>query len=98
IPPNGIETDDQTGAFNPWGVCSYAFNGQVILRVDTNGYYQGLDGGASIPKTFLDGTSNTILYAEKYARCTNQYWDGGSYWAYWATEGDPVLEIGRAHV
>ena len=34
-----------------------------------------------------DGTSNTILHAEKYARCTNTtmppaFQDGGTAWAY----------------
>ena len=37
----------------------------------------------------LDGTTNTILHAEKYARCTNttmapQFQDGGCAWAYCA--------------
>jgi hypothetical protein len=31
---------------------------------------------ASIPDTFPDGTSNTILFAEKYGRCGS----GGSLW------------------
>ena len=29
----------------------------------------GFDGNAQIPTTFPDGTSNTIVFAEKYARC-----------------------------
>jgi prepilin-type processing-associated H-X9-DG protein len=29
-----------------------------------------------LPQTFLDGTSNTLLFAEKYARCG----EGGSLW------------------
>jgi prepilin-type N-terminal cleavage/methylation domain-containing protein len=33
-------------------------------------------GGASIPKTFVDGTSNTILYAEHYQICETD-------WFYW---------------
>jgi hypothetical protein len=33
-----------------------------------------------------DGTSNTILFAEKYARCTNNSFpEGGNFWAYWVT-------------
>src|SRR4029077_7343751 len=44
-------------------------------------------GMAQIPSHFSDGTSNTILHAEKYARCV-QYsmppavGDGGNAWAY----------------
>jgi prepilin-type N-terminal cleavage/methylation domain-containing protein len=59
------------------------------------GFYEGLDGGASIPKTFTDGLSNTVLFAEKYAQCTNALFanpafSGGNYWAYAGTgTGDP---------
>jgi hypothetical protein len=98
VPAEGIVTDDQTGPFNPWGASSYSFNAQIIVKVDVNGFYQDLDGGASIPKTFLDGTSNTIFFAERYARCTNAIWDGGSYWAYWATQDDPTgIFLGPKH-
>jgi prepilin-type N-terminal cleavage/methylation domain-containing protein len=40
------------------------------------------DGGARIPATFTDGTSNTILFAEKYSRC-----DGGSLGGTWWMRG-----------
>ncbi len=88
--PTNSLTDPNTGSFNPWGTSSYAGNGQVFLQVDINGHYQGLDGGASIPRSFGDGTANTIVFGEKYARCTNATWsDGGNYWSYWAS-GDPT--------
>ena len=35
------------------------------------------DGRAAIPRTFSDGTSNTILFAEKYARCDGSGSPGG---------------------
>src|SRR5262249_39945963 len=35
------------------------------------------DGGAKIPATFADGTSNTITFATKYGQCGS----GGSLWA-----------------
>jgi len=43
-----------------------------------------------------DGTSNTILHAEKYARCTNTtlppaFQDGGTAWAYCAAPAFPWL-------
>ena len=44
--------------------------------------------------------SNTILFAEKYARCTNAatMMDGGCYWAYWATQDDPTgIVLGPKH-
>ncbi len=55
----------------------------------------GFDGKATIPGTFKDGLSNTILVAEKYARCNSQGSDdspgayfqlGGNYWAYDAVD------------
>src|SRR5438552_15643721 len=44
-------------------------------------------GKARIDTDIPDGTSNTILHAEKYARCTNttmapKFQDGGTAWAY----------------
>ena len=44
-------------------------------------------GKTRIPADIPDGTSNTILHAEKYARCTNTtmppaFQDGGTAWAY----------------
>jgi prepilin-type N-terminal cleavage/methylation domain-containing protein len=89
-------TDDQTGTglapYNPWGPSSYAFNAQVFCQVNSDGSLNQnvpstpLQGFATIPTSFPDGTSNTILYAEKYARCilSNPSYDGGNYWAYWS--------------
>lgn len=53
----------------------------------------GLAGRARIPSTFADGTTNTILYVEKYARCLTSsgaptYGPGterGNLWAWWDT-------------
>src|SRR5262249_52088588 len=51
---------------------------------DYAGYYVGGDG----KRTFLsitDGTSNTIFFGEKYARCNlpnSLLEEGGSFWAY----------------
>jgi len=38
----------------------------------------GLAGSARIPATFIDGTSNTVLYGEAYGSCAT---GGGSLWA-----------------
>jgi len=51
---------------------SYAANGLVFGVANTNNGLadqQGGEGYASIPRTFQDGTSNTILFAEKYGYC-----------------------------
>jgi prepilin-type N-terminal cleavage/methylation domain-containing protein len=50
----------------------------------------GLDAGPTLGKSFPDGLSNTICFAEKYAQCNNQFFNpaatapltGGNYWAY----------------
>ena len=61
-----------------WGASCYAANSQVFSPIP--GDPQGKTRLADIK----DGTSNTILYAEKYARCssTSMSLDGGSLWAY----------------
>jgi Protein of unknown function (DUF1559) len=61
-----------------WGASCYAVNSQVFSPV--HGDPQGRTRLADIQ----DGTSNTVLYAEKYARCrsTSTSLDGGSFWAY----------------
>jgi prepilin-type N-terminal cleavage/methylation domain-containing protein len=66
----------------PWGASCYAVNSQAVRDRSTG----GPQGKARIPAGFADGTSNTILHAEKYARCTSTSMrlDGGNLWAYCA--------------
>jgi prepilin-type N-terminal cleavage/methylation domain-containing protein len=71
-----------------FGACGYAPNAMVnaINDLTATPYRtdpQGKNGFAMI----TDGTSNTILHAEKYARCSNTtlppaFRDGGTAWAY----------------
>jgi prepilin-type N-terminal cleavage/methylation domain-containing protein len=68
---------------------SYAANGQVFASSFNANFQPTLGGGtgtARIPATFQDGTSNTIVFAEKYGDCggntgsgTNGN-NGGSLW------------------
>jgi prepilin-type N-terminal cleavage/methylation domain-containing protein len=75
---------DNTGKV--YGASSYAGNVQAFATVKPNGELITPQGAARIPATFQDGTSNTILFAEKYARCTSSAWpEGGSFWAYSVT-------------
>jgi prepilin-type N-terminal cleavage/methylation domain-containing protein len=41
--------------------------------------------GAGIPKTFLDGTSQTILFAERYQVCSGE-------WFYWGVAPIPIVK------
>jgi prepilin-type N-terminal cleavage/methylation domain-containing protein len=67
-----------------FGASSYAPNGMVnTLNAPPVSPTQGKARFADI----LDGTSNTILHAEKYARCSNKvmapaFRDGGTAWAF----------------
>jgi prepilin-type N-terminal cleavage/methylation domain-containing protein/prepilin-type processing-associated H-X9-DG protein len=75
---------DNTG--QAWGASSFALNAQVFAEVKPNGELKQPQGSPRLPATFPDGTSNTILAAEKYARCQfYAYADGGSFWGYWLT-------------
>ena len=84
VGPDGIVTVNGYS----FGASCYAPNGLVSGRKDPPSP-QGRARFADIP----DGTSNTILHAEKYARCSNTvmvpaFRDGGNAWAY---SGGPFL-------
>jgi prepilin-type N-terminal cleavage/methylation domain-containing protein len=76
---------DATGiaqGVTPWAAGCYAANAQVFGTVNTTGGLTNWVGVARIPATFQDGTSNTILFAEKYPRCNGS----GSLWDRWCTD------------
>jgi hypothetical protein len=78
---NGGQVTNNLG--ETWGGSSYAGNAQVFCEVDHDSMLKNPQGTPRIPQSFPDGTSNTILLAEKYARCTDAtYSEGGSFWAY----------------
>jgi prepilin-type N-terminal cleavage/methylation domain-containing protein/prepilin-type processing-associated H-X9-DG protein len=81
---NGVVTDNQGTV---WGACSYAGNVQVFCQVNGSEILTNPEGKPVLIASFQPrGTSNTILVAEKYARCTNKAFpEGGSLWAYWLT-------------
>jgi prepilin-type N-terminal cleavage/methylation domain-containing protein len=76
VGPDGVVTING----DPFGASCYAPNGMVVGP-------KGPQGKARIPADIPDGTSNTILHAEKYARCSSTatvpaLGDGGTAWAY----------------
>jgi prepilin-type N-terminal cleavage/methylation domain-containing protein len=68
------------------GDCSYAGNFQVFGPP-----LPSWQGGYRYPYSLTDGTSNTILYAEKYAGCGG----GGNLWA-WGWDPSPFKVAGAA--
>src|SRR5205823_7952729 len=79
VGPGGVVIIDGS----TFGATSYAPNGLVSGVGPPTPGPQGRTTFAAI----TDGTSNTILHAEKYARCTNAamppaFQDGGTAWAY----------------
>jgi prepilin-type N-terminal cleavage/methylation domain-containing protein len=54
------------GGANGWAACNYAANAYVFANVPAG---QGWTGAARIPATFVDGTSNIIMFTEAYGTC-----------------------------
>jgi prepilin-type N-terminal cleavage/methylation domain-containing protein len=82
-------SDPSLGSCLDWcdGDASYAGNFLVFGGVNnaatrpTKANYSFLwDGQGNIPRTFIDGQSNTIVFAEKYSRCDGTGAPGGVWW------------------
>jgi prepilin-type N-terminal cleavage/methylation domain-containing protein len=104
VEPLGVvNVDDVT-----WGATCYAPNALVSAHNDftKDPIFSHPQGKARISADFSDGTSHTILHAEKYARCTNTemappFRDGGTAWAYcnsplFAWQPPPMNPPGKA--
>jgi prepilin-type N-terminal cleavage/methylation domain-containing protein len=88
VPIYQCPSDPSLGNCLDWcpGDASYAGNFMVFggtfnanTRPTTGNFNTVWDGAARIPATFTDGTSNTILFAEKYSRCSGGSL-GGTWW------------------
>jgi hypothetical protein len=53
------------------------------------------DGKANLTSTFSDGTSNTVLFAEKYSRCDGGGSPGGTWWMGRLPGLDAIAEHGH---
>jgi hypothetical protein len=77
-PSDFTNADGRKGA-GSWGTTSYAYNYQIFLT-DWTGY-------VNYPSVMQDGTSNTIMFAEKYGQPSADGWTvdwGGNAWWEWA--------------
>ena len=86
------------GRWDYLGASCYAGNALVSAQYDltVSPPTSNPQGKVRIPADFADGTSNTILHAEKYARCTNTdmappFRDGGNAWAFCTSAVFPWL-------
>jgi prepilin-type N-terminal cleavage/methylation domain-containing protein len=75
---DGTFTNNYTGGSPPWVCGSYAYNSLVFGGPNTS---PNNDIGARMPASFSDGTSNTIMFAEKYAICQGVN-SNGTIWAW----------------
>ena len=67
---------------NPWALGCYGGNYQVFGNPDAGDYpANNFSGERNISSLFTDGTSNTIMFAEKYALCGayGSLWSHGSW-------------------
>jgi prepilin-type N-terminal cleavage/methylation domain-containing protein/prepilin-type processing-associated H-X9-DG protein len=87
VPSNGIYTDTVFGL--QWGSSSYAGNYQVFGQSDPFFNPINYQNAARIPSSIPDGLSNTIMFAEKYARCETDQFNirRGCMWDWWETAG-----------
>jgi len=68
-----------------YGVSNYTAN-YLVFGAPTTG---SLAGQSRIPATFIDGTSNTVMWSEAYGACTSTGGTaGGSLWAIIGTAGN----------
>jgi prepilin-type N-terminal cleavage/methylation domain-containing protein len=90
--PSGTYTDVLFSL--PWGTSSYAGNFLVFGLTDRNFNILSYQGDSRIPTDIPDGTSNTILFAERYAVCesTALALQRACLWDWW--EG---LSVGPGH-
>ena len=79
---DGLYQGPFTGA-NGIAVGNYAANMWVFGKPNTPGFNGMEQGNSRLEATFPDGTSNTVMFATKYGRCS----DGASLWAAVFVEG-----------
>src|SRR6266446_4917344 len=84
-PADSTATDGTTNTFTPVGVFPAASGGLTTpvagVFATTSYAANGLvfkSNTAGLPRTFVDGTSNTVMYSERYQVCTSGIAIGGA--------------------
>jgi prepilin-type N-terminal cleavage/methylation domain-containing protein/prepilin-type processing-associated H-X9-DG protein len=85
VPANDVYTDHVFG--QPWAAGSYAGNFSIFGLADSNYNIVNYQNASQIPRSFPDGTSSTVLFAEKYAQCGSSQIGlvRGNAWNWWAS-------------
>jgi prepilin-type N-terminal cleavage/methylation domain-containing protein len=86
-PGNLNNNPNYSWAVAPWATGNYAFNYQVFGIRGGNVYDGSQWNGQTTIQNIQDGTSNTILFAEKLAVCNNPAGQGGTMWAHYGSAG-----------
>jgi prepilin-type N-terminal cleavage/methylation domain-containing protein len=89
-PSDGLYQSGQAWS-GGWAFGDYGANYQVFGNPNAGDWMPGqpfdfnMDGRARVEATFTDGTSNTILFAEKFSHCANFYtlWGHGAWEHNW---------------
>jgi hypothetical protein len=85
-PPTGMVDTGSPRFAAGYAPNEYVFNSGSSYAITGNRVSIGQTiGTARIPATFIDGTSNTILFAEKYAVCGNSSSNASDF--YWGETG-----------
>ena len=80
-------TNNQVGGKGPpvWAASCYAANYLVFGEPNGATADARMRGKGSLARTFPDGISNTLMFAERYANCGNSGTVEGTWWSGWAT-------------
>src|SRR5262249_26588978 len=89
-PSDPTDPGDGRAGAGGWATTSYAYNHRIFecaLYDWKNGDWAADKYTAFYPRHFTDGTSNTMLYTEKYQQASKDPWSqewGGNTWWEWA--------------
>jgi prepilin-type N-terminal cleavage/methylation domain-containing protein len=90
--PSGLIDSNSPRYGTSYAPNEWVFNPQAGYGINTHTQISDQAPAASIPRTFIDGTSNTIVFAEKYAVCGGSANSVASF--YWGETGGTCNRLG----